>query len=171
MKQAGTEGLFDAFLFLTIISIASCIVIGSMSDVLRLDDSERRDAAIKYAATSLDAILSTTMRNASYSDRDGSKIELRNCTTIREFLLDETFLLLHGWSQTSFEESNRFIERLARKLITPAYRYALVTGPAEEGDNYLVMLGDDIAPVGYASSSSYVVHDVNIKISLVLWWA
>jgi len=171
MDSDGVEGLFDTFLFLMILSVASCIILNSIPTLMSSEDFERRDKAIRYADSSLEAILSSTLPNASYLGYDGGKIGLANDSTVKEYLLDETYLVWKGRQLSSFDECNSRIERMIERLVTPAYRSSLVSS-IDDGGGFrnIFALGDAWDSAGYSSTRLFYVNGVAATVSLILWW-
>ncbi len=171
MDRHGFEGFFDTFLFLAILSVASCVVLASIPAFLRSDDFERRDAAITYAASSLDAILTSTLPNASHQGCVGGNVGLANGSTVKDLLLEETYLGWSGLQLYSFAPCNAHVEETARNLVTPAYRFSLTTS-VDDGDGRrgIIALGDAVDDVGFSADRRYSVNGAVIAISLTLRW-
>ena len=172
MDDCGQEGFYDAMLFLTIISVASCMVLTSAATLMGPDDAAARERALDYARQSLDSLLSSTLAEAFYTDGGGNRIDMGNNTTVEGFLLTETYLIVNGWREDAFHECNMRIERTARGLITGAYRVSLETGIFAAGVlEEAVALGDDRPSPGYSAVSDYSLHGASVRIGLTLWWA
>ena len=172
MNRHGFEGFIDAFLFLTIISVASCVVYASAASLQGSRESERRDAAVKYVARSLDAILSSTLTDAFYIGIDGEEVGLGNGSTTKDYILIETHLLSGGVPITSFDSCNSRIEQMVRRLVSSAYNWSLETFLDDgEGPLPVLSLGDFRASPGYSASLSYSVGGDWMNVTLTLWWA
>ena len=171
MNRLAVEGFLDAFLFLTIISVAYCIVFSSTSLYTDRDEYERNEAAVRYAASSLDAILTSTMLDAAFTDLDGENVRLANGTTVKEFLMDETYLVSSGWPLSSFEDGNERILSLLRRVIVPAFSPMLVTGISDvDSRETLITIGNPVPVVGFAACRTYYLLGISIEIKLALSW-
>jgi hypothetical protein len=172
MDSFGQEGFYDAMLFLMIISVASCLVLSSTLILTRPDGGAARDAALEYARTSLDSMLSSTLPEAFYEGGDGGRVALGNNTTVEDYLLLETYLVARGKQVSAFSDCNRKVEMIARGLLTGAYEFSLRMEVAgESGLESVVSLGTLDSSSGYSASSDYSICGESIRIELVLHWA
>jgi len=172
MDSAGQEGFYDAVIFLTIISVASCLVLSSTLILASPDQSAIRDSALDYARTSLDSILSSTLLEAFYEGRDGGRVTLGNNTTVEDYMLLETYLVARGMQVSAFSDSNGRVEMIARELLTGAYDFSLETEiSGERNFERVLTLGTSGNSAGYSAASDYSVCGEPIRIELVLRWA
>jgi len=159
-------------LFLTIISVASCLVLSSTSILMKGDEDSARDSALSYARACLDSLLASTLEEAFYEGGDGGRVLLGNNTTIEDFLLAETYLVSQGMPVDAFADGNGRIEMIARALLTGAYYYSIETKVAgDRGFESVFSLGIPGPSSGYSASSDYSVGGESIRIELVLHWA
>lgn len=172
MDSSGQEGFYDAVLFLTIISVAACLVLSSTIILSRQDEGAARDAALEYARRSLDSILSSTVPEAFFEGRDGGRVALGNNITVEDYLILETYLVARGMQVSSFSDCNLGIETITRELLTGAYDYSLeISIAGERGFESVLTLGAADSSAGYSAVSDYSVCGESIRIELVLRWA
>jgi len=172
LDSIGQEGFYDAMLFLTIISVASCLVLQSTLILTRADEGATRDIALTYARESLDSMLSSTLHEAFYEGAYGGRVVLGNNTTAEEYLLLETYLVAQGMKVDSFTDCNGQIATIARGLLTGAYDFSLEMKIAGSGGfEDVFSLGTLLASSGYAASSDYTICGESVRIELVLVWA
>jgi hypothetical protein len=159
-------------LFLTIISVASCLALSPTLILMKPDESVVRDAALDYARTGLDSILSSTLPEAFYEEHDGGRVTLGNNTTVEDFLLVETYLVASGTQVSSFFDCNMGIEMIVRELLTGAYDFSLEAEIARtRGFEKVFSLGTPDSSAGYSAVSDYSACGESIRIELVLRWA
>jgi len=159
-------------LFLTIISVASCLVLSTSLILMRPDEGAVRDAALAYARASLDSLLSSTLTEAFYEGRDGGRVALGNNTTVEDYLLEEAYLVSQGMQVSAFADCNGRIEMIARGLLTGAYDFSLETEIAgDRGFENVFSLGTLDSSSGYSAASDYSICGESIRIELVLHWA
>lgn len=172
MNRYGVEAPFDAIVFLTVLGVASCIIFASSAAWNDSDQQRRRSAATSYARESLNAILSSTLDDAYYIGGNGTRVNLERGLAVESFVLEETFLLAHGWNVSSFDGCNSRVAELARTLITRAYMFSLESWLRDIGaPESPLILGDHRAGPGYSASSDYFVHGESAKIVLTIWWS
>ena len=163
--------MFDAFLFLTIISVASCTIVSASIVLTGSDDADRRNAAISYARASLDALLMSTLQDAHYLN-DDTPVAMGNDTTVEDFLLKETILISHGNPVEAFEDYNDRIEEMTRKLLTGAYRFTLRTRLfLDNGHRDLIVIGEPPPQSHYSAYSNYELPEYSLRIGLVIWFS
>jgi len=165
------EGFYDITLFLTIIAVASSIVLATSTALTFSEEQQRRDTVMAYARESLDSLMSSTLRDAWYEGLNGTTVHLGNRTTVGTFLLEETYLLAHGWTTGSFRDCNSLIETSARSLITRAYLFSIESYVVGSETGTLLSLGSNHGDAsGYSASADLAVRGETIRVRLTLWW-
>ena len=165
------EGFYDITLFLTIIAVAASIVLATSTALTFPEEQRRRDNVMAYARESLDSLVSSTLLDAWYEGSNGTAVHLGNTTTVGTYLLEETYLLAHGWAVVSFRDCNSRVETSARSLITKAYLFSLESSVLGGESKTLLTLGGEHGDApGYSASSEYAVRGEIIRVRLTLRW-
>jgi len=172
VDERGTEGFFDAILFLLIITVAFCLVLTSYLALVRTEEVATRDSAVLYARRSLASLLMSSIPDAFYVDPDGGRVPLENGTNIEQFLLEETYLVHHGMPVSAFSDCNLAVEETARSLVTGAYDFAVRAEVRTDGGlEDVLSFGVARSAAGYSAASDYIIYDETVRIELVLWWS
>lgn len=171
MDAGGQEALFDTFLFLTIISVGSCVITSASTVLIGYGEINRRDTAIAYARSSLDALLRSTLDDAHYLD-GGRIVSMGNNTTVEDYLIKVTYLMHKGKPAAAFDDCNERLEAMTRDLLTGAYRYTLMTEVVFiESRETIFSIGDPPTQYGYSAYSSYTLPGFSMGIELAIRFA
>jgi len=122
MSEEGFEALADGTLLLTVLLVASVLVVGWGRPLA----ADGRSAGIQYAEDTRRALFGTTLDGLSYRI-GGEDVAMRNGTTVETFLRLEVHLLRlgPGWD---FAAANARIAGLAAGIVRPGWAIAVLGG-------------------------------------------
>jgi len=126
-SRRGQSALFDAFMFLIIMLIASVIVYIYSTHAFRAQEIVSYDDMMRYTEETKHALMQSTLNHTWYTDKDGNNISKPpGSTNIHDLLLEELSLLSDGIPADNFAEGyERHINETTRMLVRSGYHYAI----------------------------------------------
>ena len=113
--EEGQSSIYDAMMFLSIMLVASASIIGVSNYLLRADDVRSFEELENYSARYANAVLSSTVPNATYIDGLGSNVTSQDIS-VRDMIIEELVLLRSGVPEENFGGSGGYDERIAHVL-------------------------------------------------------
>jgi len=160
MDNKGQSALFDSFLFLAIMLIASSLLLLYTTTSFQVEEVLSRQEGIEYVESTRTALLHSTLKEAWYYNATGDVVFVENGSSIEDLLLEELYLLDDGLSLENFEGYNSEINILARALVRDGFHYALygLYSDASRGEEVSLLISDILSkaediPTSYFSSS------------------
>lgn len=144
----GQSALFDAFLFLIIILLASMIIYTYIAHAFRSQEIISREDMMEYAEETRHALMQSTLNHTWYFDKAGNNISKPpGSTNVHYLLLEELSLLDDGVPADNFAEGyEKHINKTARMLIRSGYHYAIhaTYTNSETNDTNWILISDTI---------------------------
>lgn len=111
----GQAAAFDAIMFLAILLVASALILGVSTHLRQAEDvSEFSDLHALTARTS-NALLGSTVPNASYVDVEGSVIVSKDISVL-DMMVEELLLMQAGVPEDNFDGNGSYNHRIAQVL-------------------------------------------------------
>lgn len=176
MNDKGQSSVFDATVFLTIMAVASFLLIGLSESVLEVNDVSSFEDMSTFTRRLAYASLRSTVPNASYSDKQGLEITQRDIS-VQDMIIQELLLLHEGVPPGNFLGLEGFNDRIETILSALAgespYFYAL-RGEYREVEilitNSNLVTGEEMPRVEMASYTSQIfLQGEAITITLYVW--
>ena len=121
VSSGGQAAMVDAILFMTLMLIASAVVIGSA----RPPGSELSDLQ-RYTADYAQTVLSAELSGVEYKDVEGRGITLgESGRSIGQLLCDESSILSNGIGRSDFSEYEARILAAGKSIIRPDMDFAI----------------------------------------------
>lgn len=111
----GQAAAFDAIMFLAILLVASALILGVSTHLRQAEDvSEFSDLHTLTTRTS-NALLGSTVPNASYVDVEGGVIVSKDISVL-DMMVEELLLVQSGVPENNFDGDGRYNHRIAQVL-------------------------------------------------------
>jgi hypothetical protein len=111
----GQAAAFDAVMFLAILLVASALVLGVSTHLKQAEDVSEFDDLYTLASRTSNALLGSTVPNASYVDVEGDVIVSKDISVL-DMMVEELLLIQAGVPVSSFEGPGRYNHRIAQTL-------------------------------------------------------
>ena len=124
MNNDGQAALVDAILFMTVMLIASAVIIGSASSSRPVD--VQYSGLQQYLRNFAQTLLAVELCGMSYIDVTGQYILLEDSgRSIGQLLCDEAMVLSNGHGQSDFTDYEIRVMDAANSLLRPGMGYAI----------------------------------------------
>jgi hypothetical protein len=102
-------------MFLAILLVASALILGVSTHLRQGEDVSEFDDLYTLTERVSNALLRSTVPNASYTDIEGNVIVLKDISVI-DMIVEELLLMKTGVPESSFNGTDRYNERIAQVL-------------------------------------------------------
>jgi hypothetical protein len=130
-KTHGQVAAFDAVMFLAILLVASVLILGVSTYLKQADDVSEFEELYAMATRTSNALMRSTVPNASYMDIEGNVITSRDISVL-DMIVEELLLMKAGVPESSFEGDGRYNHRILQTLSSLVdegrYRFELQGG-------------------------------------------
>ncbi len=113
--KKGQSSIYDAMMSLSIMLVASGLVVGLSVHLMKADDVNEFEELHNYAGRLASALLSSTVPNASFLDVDGFEIVAKDIS-VQEMIVQEVLLLESGVARENFLGANGYDTRIEEVL-------------------------------------------------------
>lgn len=114
-KEDGQSSVYDAMMFLSIMLVASTLIIGISNYLLRAEDIRSFEELEQYSTRYANAVLSSTVPNASYIDSLGSRVTSQDIS-VQDMIIEEMVLLRSGVPGDNFNGTDGYNNRIVHVL-------------------------------------------------------
>ena len=174
--EKGQSSVHDAMMFLSIMLVASALIVGVSNHLLRAGDVHDFERLHNHTTRLASTVLSSTVPNASYVDEDGRTIISKDISVL-DMIIEELVMLDWGLSRDDFDGPGRYNGRIVQVvsalLDEDIFFYALC---GQYGD-LEIALGNSIPSgnqgVEVAASTARIPmpgEEYDVLITLHLWW-
>ncbi len=109
--EDGQSSVYDAMIFLSIMLVASALIIGAYTHLRRAEEVYSYEELHRNSVRFANAVLSSTVPNASYVDSFGNKVTSRDIS-VRDMIIEELMLLESGIPKQNFEGPEGYNSRI-----------------------------------------------------------
>ncbi len=169
LDTSGQAAIVDAIMFMTIMLIASAVVIGAtgFNRTTVQDSSTLQQYARDFSTT----VLKTELSGLAYDGPNGETVNLGNSSrSISQLLCDEAMILGNGPSDYDFTEYNGETLRACNLIIRPGLGFAISCN----GDSIFISDGpscmEELPPTRSASQFEISPDSINDVIIIIFVW-
>lgn len=114
-SREGQSSVFDATIFLAILLVASALVINISTYMLQAEDAQSFENLQTYTTRLANAVLESTVPNASYSNVEGESI-VRRDISVQDMIVEELLMTDNGIPEGNFWGNGNYNERIREVL-------------------------------------------------------
>jgi hypothetical protein len=115
VDKYGQAAAFDAVMFLAILLVASALILGVSTHLKQAEDVSEFIDLYALATRTSNALLGSTVPNASYVGVEGAVIVSRDISVL-DMMVEELLLMQAGVPESSFEGHGRYNNLIAQTL-------------------------------------------------------
>lgn len=176
LEEDGQSSVYDAMMFLSIMLVASALIVGVSNHLLRADDVRSFDDLEQSSMRFANAVLTSTVPNASYIDGMGSKVTSRDIS-VQDMVIEELVLLRSGMPEENFDGADGYNERIVQVLSSLLDKDRFFGALFGQYGDEEIMLGDGFPFQGQqgeiAANTTRIPmpeEENDIIIIVYLWW-
>ncbi|MCK4445328.1 MAG: hypothetical protein KAW09_12340 [Thermoplasmata archaeon] len=172
-KEDGQSSVYDAMIFLSIMLVASALIVGASTHLLRAEDVHSYENLHQNSVRFTNAVLSSTVPNASYVDSFGFKVISKDIS-IQDMIIQELVLLESGVPEQNFRGEGGYnirVEGVLSSLIDKDRFHCTLSGSHRSHE---ITFGDSFpdSPYEIAANTTEIYlpeDDASITITLYVW--
>lgn len=172
MSECGQSSMFDAAVFLTILLVASSLLLNLYDPSIQAEDVRSFQYLSMYTKRLAHAAFSSTVPNASYLDSYGEEV-IRKDVSVQEMVVEELLLMSSGVPERNFVGPGRYndrIEWVLSSLMNESNFNCTLRGELQGSKVYII--GSDNIQSKKVERASYhsefILPEENLRVSIVL---